>query len=644
MYTVYAAYARSCYSFPKFGNGIGLMELSARGSVAGEEDIGEVFILGAVYSGNGGAVPQIEGSFDWIAEGEGPQAEEFRSYRLEAARLTAAACRLGRYCINEEEIPLLSLPDLLGGTHLITRADTGKPAATYATQFLYHDSAETPLTDVMTLLDEQNMPFTLLSAGNAYSVGGNFSTGGAVFAEEALCMQSTLHLSLRRAAKMAEENGVAAPRWAKPTVDAAGKPWQVYIPELGAVLSPRVEIFRTGPEDGFAFLERPLQVAFVITTAMPTCNPEADYPIDAPEDIEEYHRIVEAKIAAALEVAMQLKSQVLVVPELGCGWQGNDPRIIGERLASVISSRFPTAFSEVHFVGDEVFLMSCSRVEHDIAGSRNSQSFADTILDANSGMLDPQMLDGPSPDSRARHVSDELDAPSPAPRPRARHVSDELDDPSPAPRPRARHVSDELDDPSPAPRARHVSDELDASSTAPRARQAAAHAELQLDSFSSESDSLSYDPTAEQFATGRQEATASSAFADGAQVLSPNEDSPIERQEPTAFSSLVKGGRDKPDKPDLMFRPKGIEQACLDFVEEIEACQQTLSRWSNEDLRREWEAAHRQAKELQDECASVAEQRCELEKGQAELIETREQLLQQLHILRAAPKGSCCIC
>lgn len=51
--------------------------------------------------------------------------------------------------------------------------------------------------------------------------------------EEALCLQSTWHLSLRRAAKLAELRQESA-----------------HVAPQGAVVSPNVQIFRAGPEEG----------------------------------------------------------------------------------------------------------------------------------------------------------------------------------------------------------------------------------------------------------------------------------------------------------------------------------------------------------------------------------------------------------
>ena len=326
------------------------MSLSSRGALA--DDFDQVFLISSELGGNDGAVPSLEGRFDWI---ENDPTEEATLLRLEAAKWTVAACRLGGYCINEAEIPLLRLPDLIEGTQLFASKPLKGPS-TWTTEFDYHLSSEISLTDVILELSK-SQPVTLLLAGNAYSVGGNFTNGGLASLEEALCIQSTLHMSLRRAAKMAEDLGVEPPRWA-----AKDQPFQPYIPGNGVIISPFVEIFRAGPENGFAFLQTVVDLA-VLTIAMPNCNPALSQPVDAPKDFSEYKQLVGDSITAGLQAAVAIKSPVLIIPEVGGGLQQNDPRVVGDIISDLLLTQFPNAFAQVNFFGDEPFLLSCSRVE-----------------------------------------------------------------------------------------------------------------------------------------------------------------------------------------------------------------------------------------------------------------------------------------
>ncbi|CAE7517961.1 unnamed protein product [Symbiodinium sp. CCMP2592] len=339
-------------------------ELSSKGTVPGEAEVSEVFVIGRAFSGNDGALEAIDGSFEWIEfdTGDPQQDEELRNMRLEAARLTAAACRLGRYSFNEADVPLVNLPETLEGTHVVLNVDgTTQQEETFETEFVFHEAEDSSLTEVLLGLAAERS-VTVLNAGSPYKIGGNFVEGGAVEFEEMLCMQSTLQMSLRRASKMAAEHGVRASKHARPV---NGTSWDVHIPEYGAVLSPNVEIFRAGPEVGFPFLENPLLLASVITMAMPNCNQDLDEPCDVPDSAEEYQRHLFAKIACSLELAMAIRSRTLVVPALGCGRYLNDPSTVGKVLCEVFQSRFMTAFQEVHFFGEEDFLLACSSLQRE---------------------------------------------------------------------------------------------------------------------------------------------------------------------------------------------------------------------------------------------------------------------------------------
>jgi len=326
-------------------------------AVPGEEDIAEVFIIGSAFEGDDGALQQIDG-FEWIEFGSDDPAQdaEMVNMRIEAAKLTAAACRLGSYCYNEMELPLVNLPQCLEGTHVILKVD-GATAAEheFATEFHEHTDDDSFSEVLLQVATERKV--TVLTAGSPYKIGGNFVDGGIVGLEEMLCMQSTLHFSLRRAANMAEQHGVAVPRTARPVQGLA----QAYIPEHGAILSPNIEVFRGGPEYGFPFLASPCLLGAVVTVAMPNCNPDlVDEPFDAPENVEDYCSLLRVKIAAALEVAVAIKTQTLVVPYLGCGRFQNDPGTVGKLFVETFLNGFSTAFAEVHIYGNDDFLMACS--------------------------------------------------------------------------------------------------------------------------------------------------------------------------------------------------------------------------------------------------------------------------------------------
>ena len=307
-----------------------MRDVSTKGKVPGAEDILAVFV-----PEDGGALPHMNGSFEWIQKTSSGTQPEARRLRLEAAMWTSAACYLESYYFDGNMKPL-RVADLIQNTQLLnvqTFRGEGDRWESHGlpSQLSFHSK---PFTEVMMELAlKTDQSISMLLGADAFQVGGNFAKGGVVGVEEAMCIQSTLQMSLRRAAKLAERQGI-------------GDTSDSYIPEGGVILSPKVQIFRAGPEEGFRFLEEPFDVAAVVTVAMPKSQQK------------EYQRTMEERIAASLEVAAG-SSSILVITELGHGMAQHNPKKVGDIIASMLLSRFQVAFSEVHFIGSETFLSAC---------------------------------------------------------------------------------------------------------------------------------------------------------------------------------------------------------------------------------------------------------------------------------------------
>ena len=307
-----------------------MRDVSTKGKVPGAEEILAVFV-----PEDGGALPHMNGSFEWIQK-TSSGTPEARRLRLEAAMWTSAACYLESYYFDGNMKPL-RVADLIQNTQLLNvqtfRVGEGEGWESHGlpSQLSFHSK---PFTEVMMELAlKADQSISMLLGADAFQVGGNFAKGGVVGVEEAMCIQSTLQMSLRRAAKLAERQGI-------------GDTSDSYIPEGGVILSPKVQIFRAGPEEGFRFLEEPFDVAAVVTVAMPKSQQK------------EYQRTMEERIAASLEVAAG-SSSILVITELGHGMAQHNPKKVGDIIASMLLSRFQVAFSEVHFIGSETFLSAC---------------------------------------------------------------------------------------------------------------------------------------------------------------------------------------------------------------------------------------------------------------------------------------------
>ena len=151
-----------------------------------------------------------------------------------------------------------------------------------------------------------------------------------------MCVQSTLCASLQRALFLSRYGDVKVTPPAR-LMQEGRKEWFCYIPEMGAIASPHVEVFRKGSNEGYAFLWSPLELAGIVSVAMPNKNPQVkDSPLDAPQDPSAYKAMLVSKIQTALGIAVLLGAKKCVVPGLGCGVFKNDPGDVGAALAEAI--------------------------------------------------------------------------------------------------------------------------------------------------------------------------------------------------------------------------------------------------------------------------------------------------------------------
>eukprot|EP00397_Hematodinium_sp_SG-2012_P004161 GEMP01004172.1.p1 GENE.GEMP01004172.1~~GEMP01004172.1.p1 ORF type:complete len:1001 (+),score=168.41 GEMP01004172.1:36-3038(+) len=137
--------------------------------------------------------------------------------------------------------------------------------------------------------------------------------------------------------------------------------YEAHLPVQGVVLSPDVEVFRKKADSGYAFMLEKSTLAGIISMAAFNRNPKiADSPEDAPKDKEEYVSKLTDKWRSAVVGAIKLDSEVLVIPDVGCGVFKNDPVITGDCLG-VILHEFDGYFREVILLGKELFTQNAKR-------------------------------------------------------------------------------------------------------------------------------------------------------------------------------------------------------------------------------------------------------------------------------------------
>jgi len=312
----------------------------------------------ALESGN-------EGGYGWIRFAN---EEQDRADRRSITELTRQVLEAGGYILpGGDPVRLVGVDKMIQGTMLISPAFGNwpkkhlvKPAKISLSPLPECSGKPTRLSisqgvvfDVVQQRCALGQHVVAVNAASAYHVGGGFLTGGRHALEEAMCTQSSLFGSLERASELSRQAGVKVPDWATPSMhrDWSGlnREWQMHLPEDGVVLSPSVEVFRTGSDLGYPFREKALKLTAVVSVAMPNCNNQmTDSPVDAHPNPSEYVFQLERKWRAVLAAAAHYtKAECLVVPDAGCGVFRNPPRDVGAAFGRVLRCEFAGHFSDV---------------------------------------------------------------------------------------------------------------------------------------------------------------------------------------------------------------------------------------------------------------------------------------------------------
>lgn len=308
--------------------------------------------LGDVSVGSdAGRAPAVHGDYHWL---RAANAYEDRQRRREAASLTVAACRAGNYSFAGRRCHLRRVAEMERGTRFLRAADVRPARGGKKTALEAHQCGH--LLAVALQRARAGCRVAVVNAASAYHVGGGFNDGGRHALEESLNMQSTLFQSLAIAKQLALREGIRPPHHTHPQHQSNGRAWQCHIPVDGVVLSPNVEVFRGETGEGYPFLADPVELAAVVSLAMPNCNSHMhDAPCDRPPSDSEFRHLLQSKFMAVLGAASLAGANILVMPDAGCGVYGNSPEEVGRIFGEVVQNSFAGVFDEIHLVGKEHF-------------------------------------------------------------------------------------------------------------------------------------------------------------------------------------------------------------------------------------------------------------------------------------------------
>ncbi|CAD7924298.1 unnamed protein product [Amoebophrya sp. A120] len=308
------------------------------------------------FGGPPGQVARQEvGARDALAWLRSGQFWNHRKWRNEIAATTQAAAENGGYCLYQKPFVHLKAKReaMLFGTSIHDHKEVGKkmkkPKRTWTGDNPVVEWQELNLvTDCIWKHDEsRDGALGVVNAGNRFSPGGGFATGGRHALEEALCVQSTLYSGLVRAHQILDK--------------------EFQQPALGhfqVICTPDVQFFRSGPHYMFALEPR---TATVFTLAMYNRNRFVNgQPRDVPENYNEYMKGVKKKFWTLFQTVEDSESvQTLVMCDIGCGVYENSPGCVGDCLGHVIAS-FPfNRIQKILLTGDKKFFNAvCKHAQH----------------------------------------------------------------------------------------------------------------------------------------------------------------------------------------------------------------------------------------------------------------------------------------
>jgi len=278
----------------------------------------------------------MDGSWAWIRSSNGAR---HRQARLEAGRSLRKAFKVGGYAVKcggeMNQVQFTRLTEMIAGTSVISLSSNlpALPAdPSLNTVYEYHSGS--PIERAAELSIHGLKP-AVLSAASAYHAGGGFTSGGRHALEEAFCMQSTLYPSLEKVLSVSKG--------------------QMHIPEDGAIVSPGVEIFRRGSDQGYPLHQTTVPIAAVVSVAMFNRNSKVrDAPVDAPDCSTTYERLTKDKLKVAAHGAVFANADAFIIPDVGCGVFENDPELLGT-LAGEVLRDYKGYFKKVVFTGKPQF-------------------------------------------------------------------------------------------------------------------------------------------------------------------------------------------------------------------------------------------------------------------------------------------------
>lgn len=322
-------------------------------------------------------LPMLDGSWAWLRQ---CNEDLHRATRLDASELLQTAIKRGGYAFRQggrtQTVKFKKIKEMKAGTQVVSdeKGLPTLPTCPYHPTMLDYCHGGHPVEKAMDLCRE-GLSVAIVSAASGYHAGGGFATGGRHALEEAMCTQSTLYGSLEKVEK-----------------DMADRGQSYRIPEGGVIVSPSVEFFRNGTDQGYPIYSEPREVAAVVSLAMYNKNPRVrDSAVDAPADEAEYAQGVARKFEAMAHGAVLAGANALVLPDVGCGVFGNEAAVVGA-IAGRALRDFIGYFKCIAFTGNQQFHNAAMRTIAELTIGRRPQPQTPELLPSTRCVVCGQLL------------------------------------------------------------------------------------------------------------------------------------------------------------------------------------------------------------------------------------------------------------
>lgn len=298
-----------------------------------------------------------------VASAHKPTLDPFRHHAGSCQWVTksfSAPCGLERLACACSSLrfatALRSASDLISNTKLLSWLR-------HSTAHLTHGHPEVIVTTSDSTVIETAVQQAQIGQGRVAAVivasasqhGGDFLRGKPYGDEEEACARSTLFISLREAARRASAESLC---------NAAGQ--RVHIPEDGVVLSPGVEVFRSGANKCYEAMGEPVRLAAVLSVSMPNLGgPNAAREIPRGSAfLPAYKRLLEQKFEMVVQGVNRVRADVLAISDVGCGKHGNDPMLVGRAFGRALLGAIGGWGDKLQVIvcGNQQFQMAVRRV------------------------------------------------------------------------------------------------------------------------------------------------------------------------------------------------------------------------------------------------------------------------------------------